>query len=119
MAGFLDTDPVMTSPGKALLVVVAITHTTARSSKSQECGSRFFRRVISARAFFTPGWADLGSAARTLAVLWNQQRPSLTWGNTSRNAPQNLGAPSPTTAAHMSRRAQSLSRSAEDSADSQ
>ena len=26
---------------------------------------------ISARAFFAPGCADLGSAARTLAVLWN------------------------------------------------
>jgi hypothetical protein len=26
---------------------------------------------ISARAFFAPGCADLGSAARTFAVLWN------------------------------------------------
>jgi hypothetical protein len=25
---------------------------------------------ISARAFFAPGWADFGSAASTLAILW-------------------------------------------------
>ena len=29
---------------------------------------------ISASAFFAPGCADLGSAARTFAILWNQQR---------------------------------------------
>ena len=75
---------------------------------------------ISARAFFAPGWADLGSAARTFAVLWNQQRPSLVSGNTSRSAFQNPSAPSPTasTGARIPRRAQSRSRSAHDSADS-
>ena len=75
---------------------------------------------ISARAFFAPGCADFGSAASTLAVLWNQQRPSLACGNTSRSPFQNPSAPSPTasTGARMPRRAQSRSRSAHDSADS-
>ena len=35
---------------------------------------------ISARAAFAPGWADFGSAFRTLAILWNQQRCSLVSG---------------------------------------
>jgi hypothetical protein len=35
---------------------------------------------ISARAFFAPGCADFGSADRTFAVLWNQQRPSRACG---------------------------------------
>ena len=75
---------------------------------------------ISARAFFAPGCADFGSAASTLAVLWNQQRPSLASGNTSRSPFQKPSAPSPTasTGARMPRRAQSRSRSAHDSADS-
>jgi hypothetical protein len=47
---------------------------------------------ISARAFFAPGCADLGSAARTFPVLWNQQRCSLVLGKTSRSAPQNPSA---------------------------
>jgi len=51
---------------------------------------------ISARAFFAPGCADLGSAVRTLAVLWNQHRPSLACGNTSLRALQKPSAPSPT-----------------------
>ena len=75
---------------------------------------------ISARAFFAPGCADFGSAPSTLAILWNQQRWVLACGNTSRSALQNLSAPSPTasTGARMPRRAQSRSRSAQDSADS-
>ena len=75
---------------------------------------------ISARAFFAPGCADFGSAARTFAALWNQQRRSLACGNTSRSAPQNPSAPSPTasTGARIPRRAQSRSRSAHDSVDS-
>ena len=75
---------------------------------------------ISARAFFAPGCADLGSAPSTLAILWNQQRASLVSGKTSRSAFQNPSAPSPTasTGARMPRRAQSRSRSAHDSADS-
>jgi len=71
---------------------------------------------MSARAFFAPGWALLGSAPRTLAILWNQQRCSLVWGNTSRSAPQNPSAPSPIAriGARMPRRLQSRSRSAQD-----
>src|SRR5206468_11747993 len=42
-----------------------------------------------------PGWADLGSAASTLAILWNQQRCSRVAGKTSRSAAQNPKAPSP------------------------
>ena len=75
---------------------------------------------ISASAFFAPGCADFGSAASTLAILWNQQRCSRVAGNTSRSAPQNPSAPSPTasTGARIPRRAQSRSRSAQDSVDS-
>src|SRR5262249_58171410 len=84
---------------------------------------RFHRRAgaglvlgpqISARAFFAPGCADFGSAARTLAVLWNQRRPSLACGNTSRRPFQNPSAPSPTasTGARMPRRARSRSPAA-------
>jgi hypothetical protein len=53
----------------------------------------------------------LGSAASTFELLWNQHRPSRAPGNTSRSAPQNPSAPSPTasTRARIRRRAQSRS----------
>src|SRR5262245_7987405 len=53
-----------------------------------------------------PGWADLGSAASTFAVSWNQQRPSLASGNTSRSPVENPSTPSPTasTGARIPRR---------------
>ena len=88
-------------------------------SAASACGlSSAFQ--ISARAFFAPGCADLGSAARTLAILWNQQRCSLVPGKTSRSAPQNPSVPSPaaSTGARIPRREQSRRRSAHDSVDS-
>src|SRR5665648_1303564 len=62
---------------------------------------------ISARAFFAPGCADFGNAARTLPVLWDQQRWVPVAGNTSPRAAQNPNAPSPTasTGARIPRRA--------------
>ena len=66
------------------------------------------------------GWADLGRALRTLAILWNQQRCSRVSGNTSRTAFQKPSAPSPaaSTGEVIPRRLQSRSRSAHDSHDS-
>ncbi len=49
------------------------------------------------REGFLRSWVSgLGSAASTFAVLWNQQRPSVVFGNTSRSPFQNPSAPSPT-----------------------
>src|SRR5665647_376895 len=64
---------------------------------------------ISARAFFAPGCADFGSAARTLPVLWNQQRWARVVGKTS---------PTASTGARIPRRAASRSRSAHEPSDS-
>jgi hypothetical protein len=55
-----------------------------------------------------------------MPVLWNQHRCSRVWGQMSRSAFQNPGAPSPThsTGAFMPRRLQPRSRSAQLPADS-
>jgi hypothetical protein len=57
---------------------------------------------------------DFGSAARTFACLWNQQRCSFVCGKTSRSASQKPSAPPPTAriGARIPRRQQSRSRSA-------
>ena len=47
----------------------------------------------SASVFFTPGWADFGSAARTLARFCHQLRCSGVAGNASRSSFQNPGCP--------------------------
>ena len=67
-----------------------------------------------------PGARTSAARPARCAVLWNQQRPSLACGNTSRSPFQKPSAPSPTasTGARIPRRAQSRSRSAHDSADS-
>src|SRR6478672_13023427 len=59
----------------------------------------------------------LRQRSKNIDILWNQQRCSRVSGNTSRNAPQNPSAPSPiaSTGARIPRRAQSRSRSAQDS----
>jgi hypothetical protein len=44
---------------------------------------------ISASAAFASGWANLGSALSTLAILWNQHRCSRVSGSTYRRATQN------------------------------
>jgi len=61
-----------------------------------------------------------GSAASTLADLWNQHRCSFVSGNTSRNAAQNPNAPSPmaSTGARIPRRFADRSNPAQDSVDS-
>jgi len=71
-------------------------------------------------AVFAPGWADLGSALSTLAILWNQHRCSRVSGNTSRTAAQKPSAPSPmaSTRAAMPRRLHERSKSAHDWVDS-
>jgi hypothetical protein len=115
--------------GQQLLEVVGdlrdgLTELRAVGALNAVIASRAWRRSsafqISARAFFAPGCADFGSAPSTLAILWNQQRCSRAVGNTSRSALQNPSAPSPTasTGADIPRRAQSRSRSAQDSTDS-
>ena len=71
----------------ALGHLVPYSATNALAARSAWSLSSAFQ--ISANAFFAPGCADFGSAARTFAILWNQHRWAFVAGKTSRTAAQN------------------------------